>query len=138
MVLVACTAGAGTFSNWKSPASGTLLPKGGRTGGEAIELVGGKDERWTSPALELVSDRRYAFSFSAKGPATGPMTSGPACANVDIGAPGAGWTSYTNIFRASSRATPTYRETLHLGEWKMGGKVVFDNVEFIPVTPRRT
>ena len=136
MVLVACAAFAGTFSNWKSPANGTILPKGGRTGGEAIELVGGKDGRWTSPALELASDRRYAFVFSAKGPATGSMTSGPACANVDIGAPGADWTSYTNIFRASSRATPTYRETLHLGEWKMGGKVVFDNVELIPVTPR--
>lgn len=136
IVLMACAAGAGTFSDWRRPTGGTLLPTGGVTGGEAIELVGGKDERWSSPARELASDHRYAFVFSAKGPATGSMTSGPSCANVDIGAPGADWTSYTNVFRASSRATPTYRETLHLGEWKMGGKVVFDNVEVIPVTPR--
>lgn len=134
--ILACTANAGMFSDWKKPANGTFLSAGGVKGDEAIELVGGRDERWTSPAVELGSDRRYAFVFSAKGPATGSMTSGPACANVDLGAPGADWTAYTNIFRSSSRSTPTYREKLHLGEWKMGGKVVFDNVEVIPVTPR--
>ena len=136
LILLAWTASAGTFSDWKRPSNGKILPTGGRLGGEAIELVGGKDERWTSPSQELVSDRRYAFVFSAKGPASGSMTSGPAGVNFDIPAPGAEWTSYTNIFRASSQKTPTYRETLHLGECKMGGTVVFDGVQAIPVEPR--
>ncbi|MGN0852025.1 MAG: glycoside hydrolase domain-containing protein [Kiritimatiellia bacterium] len=136
MILLALTAGAGTFSDWKKPSKGVLLPSGGQAGGEAIGLEGGKNERWTSPPVEIASDRRYAFVFAAKGPASGSMTSGPSCANVDIQAPGAAWVVHTNVFRASSRPTPTYRETLHLGEWEMSGTVAFDGVKVIPVTPR--
>ena len=39
LALMACAAGAGTFSDWKKPVTGTFLPTGGVKGDEAIELV---------------------------------------------------------------------------------------------------
>ena len=126
----------GKVTDWTSPARGAWCPDKGMNGSGALALTGGGDQRWQSVATTLACDKRYAFVFSARGPATGALTSGPGCVNVDLPAPGADWRAYTNVFRAMSHAGKTFRECFHLGEWKMGGRVLFDDAKIIPVTPR--
>lgn len=136
LVLTATAASAASpavppFDSWRPPKA-----HGAREAG-AIAIDGGGDGRWTSPAVELDGDRRYAFVFSAKGSASGTLTSGPGRVNVDVAAPSssAGRIAHTNVFRSFS-APGRYSESFHLGEWKMTGRAVFDAAELLPVSPR--
>lgn len=138
LVSSAATPAVPPFASWRPPRTlGVRVPGAGSDGGDAIAIDGGGDGRWTSPAVELDADRRYAFVFSAKGTASGTLTSGPGRANVDVQAPlsSAGRVAYTNVFRSFS-APGRYSETFHLGEWKMTGRAVFDAAALVPVTPR--
>ncbi len=131
------TSADGTVAGWTAPAQGAWCAAEGVGRSGTLALTGGGDQRWRSAPVAVGSDRRYAFVFSAKGPASGTLTSGAGCANVDLPAPGAAWQTYTNVFRTATRAGATaYPETFHLGEWKMNGRVLFDAVRLVPVTPR--
>ena len=130
------TASDGSVAGWAAPEKGAWSSTEGVGRSGALALTGGGNQRWKSEPVTIESDRRYAFVFSAKGPATGTLNSGSECANVDVSAPGAEWTAYTNVFRATTGAGATLSETFHLGEWGMSGRVLFDAVRLVPVTPR--
>ncbi len=130
------TKAEGSVVGWTAPGKGAWSATEGVGGSGALALTGGGNKSWKSAPVTLGSDRRYAFIFSAKGPASGSLTSGAACANVDLEAPGATWQTHTNVFRATTGAGATYPETFHLGEWEMNGRVLFDAVRLVPVTPR--
>lgn len=126
----------GRVAAWTAPGMGAWRAHEGLGGGGALMLTGGKDQRWESAPTEFASGARYAFVFSAKGPASGSLTAGPNSANFDLPAPGAEWRAYTNVFRAQTPEGKTYKGRFHLGEWKMGGRVLFDDAKLVPVVAR--
>ena len=96
-----------------------------------VSVTEGCGNRWTSKPVALAPNRCYAFAFDAKGPATGTITAGSRRANMDLGAPGDGTRSYTNVFYTASAS-----ETFHFGAWHLVGTATCANPRILPVTPR--
>lgn len=74
----------------------------------------------------------YVVSFWMKGEGEGGcVTSGPSFANHDLG-PEEEWTYCESIFATPSSLGEAY---LRFGQWRLKGKVLFDDIEVRPVTP---
>ena len=120
--------------------NGWILPSGnegkwefsGKTGRSiSVSGQGNESSYWRSEQNPFSSDTFYRLRFSVFADGTGTVIAGSHLANIDLPA-SIDWQNKEFIFKTPQQVRNAF---LRFGHWRFEGKVQFDDVSLVKVTP---
>ncbi len=120
---------------WTLSGNAGVWESTGHTGNRCVSVTGNGETSnyWATSGMKLDPGKTYRLSFWVKGENTsgGCVISGPSFCNRDFGA-GDKWERLSYVFLTPKDTKDSY---LRFGQWMVKGKVYFDDVTLVEVTP---